>query len=108
VFGDGRQTRDFVYVGDVVDAFIAAGERAITGFCNVATGRETTILGLAQALGVRPHFAPARAGEVQRSCLAPGLAAELLGWQARTTLTDGLAPTLAGMAGTLRRAELSA
>ena len=80
VFGDGRQTRDFVYVGDVVDAFIAAGERAITGVCNVATGRETTILDLAEALGLRPHFAPARAGEVQRSCLAPALAAELLGW----------------------------
>ena len=95
VFGDGGQTRDFVYVGDVVEAFIAAGERAHLGRCNVATGRETTILDLAQALALHPRFAPERPGEVRRSCLAPQMAQELLGWHARTPLSDGLAATLA-------------
>src|SRR3712207_9333275 len=52
VFGDGLQTRDFVYVGDVVDAFIAAGGSDAEGFCNVSTGRETTVLELAETLGL--------------------------------------------------------
>ena len=108
VFGDGGQTRDFVYVGDVVDAFCAAGESLSAGFCNVATGRETTIAALAQTLGLQPLSAPARPGEVRRSCLAPGLAAELLGWHARTTLADGLAATLAGTARAAEFGELSA
>jgi UDP-glucose 4-epimerase len=94
VFGDGGQTRDFVYVADVVEALIAAGERRVDGCCNVATGRETTVLALARALGLRTTFAPARPGEVRRSCLAPGAAAEMLGWSARTALPEGLALTL--------------
>jgi UDP-glucose 4-epimerase len=94
VYGDGRQTRDFVYVGDVVEAFIAAGEHRACGFCNVGTGRETSVLDLAQALELRTRSAPARLGEVRRSCLAPGLAAELLGWEPRTSLHAGLAATL--------------
>ncbi|MDA0168489.1 GDP-mannose 4,6-dehydratase [Solirubrobacter taibaiensis] len=108
VFGDGGQTRDFVYVGDVVDAFCAAGESLCAGFCNVATGRETTIAALAQTLGLNTVAAPERPGEVRRSCLAPGLAAELLGWHARTTLADGLAATLAGTARAAEVGELSA
>ena len=82
VFGDGGQTRDFVYVGDVVEAFAAAGESRVGGFANVATGTETTVLDLARALGLASVSAPERPGEVRRSCLAPGLAAELLGWHA--------------------------
>ena len=80
VFGDGGQTRDFVYVGDVVDAFCAAGESRCAGFCNVATGRETTIAALAQALGLRPRVgagaararsgAPASHPDWRRSCWA--------------------------------------
>jgi UDP-glucose 4-epimerase len=95
VFGDGRQTRDFVYAPDVAEAFTAAGDLAGDGLCNVATGTETTILELAAVLGLAPAFAPARPGEVRRSCLDPTRAAALLRWRARTPLADGLTSTVA-------------
>jgi UDP-glucose 4-epimerase len=98
VYGDGQQTRDFVYVGDVVEAFIAAGEHRGAGFCNIGTGRVTSVLDLAQALELRVRFEPARSGEVRHSCLAPARAAELLGWEARTSLHTGLAATFAAAA----------
>ena len=105
VFGDGDQTRDFVYVDDVVEALLAAGRHRVIGTCNIATGREATVHDLAQALGVRPRFAPARAGEVRRSCLDPRLAAELLGWEPRTSLHAGLVATLTSMSGGMARAR---
>jgi UDP-glucose 4-epimerase len=95
VFGDGLQTRDFVYVGDVVDAFMAAGDSDAHGYCNVGTGEETTVLQLAEALGLEPRFEPERAGEVRRSCLDAGAAGTVLGWRARTPLKRGLDQTLA-------------
>ena len=95
VFGDGCQSRDFIYVGDVVEAFLAAGDSDAAGCCNVATGRETTVLEIAEALGLKTEFAPERPGEVRRSCLDPAAAAELLGWRASTGLSDGLERTLA-------------
>jgi UDP-glucose 4-epimerase len=95
VFGDGLQTRDFVYVADVAEAFLAAGDADADGLCNVATGTETTILGLTAALGLTPAFAPAREGEVRRSCLDATRAAALLGWRARTPLAEGLTSTVA-------------
>jgi UDP-glucose 4-epimerase len=95
VFGDGLQTRDFVYVGDVVDAFMAAGDSDAHGYCNVGTGEETTVLQLAETLGLEPRFEPERAGEVRRSCLDAGAAGTVLGWRARTSLQDGLEQTLA-------------
>jgi UDP-glucose 4-epimerase len=95
VFGDGRQTRDFIYVGDVVEAFLAAGDSDAVGCCNVATGRETTVLEIAAALGLRTELAPERPGEVRRSCLDPAVAAEILGWRASIALADGLERTLA-------------
>jgi UDP-glucose 4-epimerase len=94
VYGDGLQTRDFVYVGDVVDAFVAGGRGDAVGHCNIATGRETTVLGLAEALGLETVLETERPGEVRRSCLDPGRARELIGWEARTSLEDGLARTL--------------
>ena len=73
VFGDGGQTRDFVYVGDVVDAFCAAGEQSSTGFCNVADGARDDDPGRSRRRsGCSRGSAPARLGEVRRSCLAPG------------------------------------
>jgi UDP-glucose 4-epimerase len=93
VYGDGLQTRDFVYVGDVVEAFIAAGGQTASGLCNVATGRETTVLELAAALDLSPRFEPERPGEVRRSCLDPARAAQVLGWRARTSLREGIALT---------------
>jgi UDP-glucose 4-epimerase len=94
VFGDGRQTRDFVYVGDAAAAFLAAGESEATGAVNVGTGRETTVLELAHALGLRPEHAPERPGEILRSCLDPTAAASTLGWRARVELPEGLERTM--------------
>jgi UDP-glucose 4-epimerase len=95
VFGDGLQTRDYVYVGDVVRAFLS-GEGAPAGtLVNIGCGREVSVLDLIEGLGYPddPVFEPAREGELQRSCLAPDRAAELLGWRPETGLTEGLSIT---------------
>jgi len=97
VFGDGRQTRDQVYVGDVVDAFLTAADSDAGGALNVGTGRETTVLELAEALGLDVRHEPERPGEIYRSCLDPSLAAERLGWRARVPLEEGLRRTLAAV-----------
>jgi UDP-glucose 4-epimerase len=97
IFGDGRQTRDYVYVADVVAATVAAAGRS--GVFNVGTGVETSVLELAEGCGrvagveVETAFAPPRPGELQRSVLDPGLAERELGFHASTGLEDGLAPT---------------
>jgi UDP-glucose 4-epimerase len=97
VCGDGRQTRDFVEVADVVRALQLAGDAQAGGPINIGTGRETSILELAarvQALvtgaaGPAALVAP-RAGEVRRSCLAAGRARRELGWRPRVALEAGL------------------
>jgi UDP-glucose 4-epimerase len=91
IYGDGMQTRDFVFVADVVRAFVAAGRCRAEGVVNVASGRETRIRDLAAAVGVTTDFAPARQGEVYRSSLRPDRARELLGWRAMTDIRDGIA-----------------
>ena len=98
VFGDGSQTRDYVYVGDVARATLAAAERQ-GGVFNVGTARETSVLELADACaaaaGVETgrEFAPPRLGELQRSMLDVTLAGADLGWRPETGLDDGLART---------------
>jgi len=98
IYGDGRQTRDYVYVGDVARAFLLALERS-GGVYNVGTGVETSVLDLHDAIraasGVdrEPAFAPARLGELQRSVLDPSLAASELGWKPERSLAEGLAAT---------------
>lgn len=101
VFGDGAQTRDYIYVGDVVAAALAAAGSEATGPINVGTGIETDVLKLARLLGelggsesFEPELAPARPGEVQRSAIDPGRAERELGWRARTSLAEGLRLTL--------------
>jgi UDP-glucose 4-epimerase len=101
VFGDGRQTRDYLYVGDVVAAALAAAESKASGAVNLGTGRETTVLELIEALsriagaeGFEPEFLPARTGEVQRIALDAGRAGRELGWRPQTSLDDGLRLTL--------------
>ena len=102
IFGDGSQTRDYVYVGDVVDATLAAHGRA-GGVFNVGTGRETSVVELAdecrRASGVDldPVFAPARLGELRRSVLDPTLAERELGFRAAVDLDAGLAETWASV-----------
>jgi UDP-glucose 4-epimerase len=98
IFGDGLQTRDFVYVGDVVDALLAAAGHD-GGVFNVGTGRETTVLDLHRACAAvagaeaEPRFEPARLGDARRSVLDVSRAASELGWSARTSLEDGLRHT---------------
>ncbi len=102
IFGDGGQTRDFVYVGDVVDALLAAVGRD-GGVFNVGTGRETSVLELhracAEAAGsvAEPRFEPPRLGDVLRSVLDVSRAERELGWRAATPLADGLQATHAWM-----------
>ena len=91
VFGEGRQTRDFVYVDDVVDANLAATERGRAGHAyNIGRGEETSVLELATMVGVPVEHRPPRAGEVLRSCLDPSLAGRDLGWKAAVGLAEGI------------------
>jgi len=101
VFGDGTQTRDFVYVDDVVDAFARAATRGDGLIVNIGTGTETSVNTLydtmAGGAGVAepPTYAPARQGELARSALDPSRAAIHLGWKAWTTLGAGTAAVVA-------------
>jgi UDP-glucose 4-epimerase len=101
IFGDGSQTRDFVYVGDVADAFASAvAAPGCDTRMNVGTGAETSVLELYHALAAlagvasEPVFAPARLGELQRSALDAGLARRTLQWVPASELEVGLARTL--------------
>jgi len=100
IFGTGDQTRDFVYVDDVVDAFARAATRGTGLLMNIGTGVETSVNRLyrtmADAAGAAtpPLYAPARAGELARSSLSPGRAAIHLGWEPWTTLEAGSAEVL--------------
>lgn len=99
VFGDGQQTRDFVWVGDVVDAFLKAVDGP-AGVYNVGTGRETSILDLYRHMerlseARSPlHHEPAIPGEVRRNALSSKEAGLHLGWSARRDLREGLEETI--------------
>jgi UDP-glucose 4-epimerase len=104
VFGDGRQTRDWVDVSDVVRANLLGAAAELTGVVNIGTGSETSVLELLEALAgvsdrplAQPEFAPERPGEVRRSCLDVGRAQRELGWRAEMELRDGLRRILAGL-----------
>ena len=111
VFGDGNQTRDYVYVKDVARANALAATRELPAAgrldaraFNIGTAVETTVIELAEQLQasagrrVGVNHAPARPGEQQRSAVKIDRARELLGWEPRTTLADGLAETYAWFA----------
>ncbi len=103
VFGDGRQTRDWVYVSDVVEANLLAAGCDVTGPVNIGCGQETCVLDLVEALNVVSEvgplegivFAPAREGEVRRSCIDSSRAAIELGWMPQVELREGLTRLLA-------------
>jgi UDP-glucose 4-epimerase len=105
IYGDGTQTRDYDYVGDVVAANLAAVATDTEGPYNVGTGVETSVLELVDALRevggageeFQPEFAPERTGEVQRIAIDPGRAREELGWEPAVQLREGLERTLASM-----------
>jgi UDP-glucose 4-epimerase len=100
IFGDGEQTRDYVFVGDVVRANLAALEATVSGAFNIGTGLETSVnqlyAELAACAGVSrpPEYAPARPGEQRRSVISAARAARELGWRPAVALRDGLAQTL--------------
>jgi UDP-glucose 4-epimerase len=101
VFGSGHQTRDYIYVGDVVSAALAAAAGDASGPINIGTGREASVLDLLEKLselqgssGLEPEFAPPRMGEVERISIDPARAAAELGWSAETGLDEGLRLTL--------------
>ncbi|HKU60031.1 MAG TPA: NAD-dependent epimerase/dehydratase family protein [Gemmatimonadales bacterium] len=107
VFGDGRQTRDYVFVKDVARASVLASTAALpagsdldTPAINIATGTQRSVLDLAQSIGqvmgVTPEleFAPPRPGELFRSSLAIGKAKSVLGWTPEVRFEDGLKPLI--------------
>ena len=94
VFGDGKQTRDYVYVGDVVSANLAASGSQITGGVNIGTGVETDVLEIARVLEVEYDHAPPRLGELERSHIDVSRARDELGWSAQMDLEEGMRRTL--------------
>ena len=100
IFGDGLQVRDFVFVGDVVEALLAAAGHE-GGVFNVGSGVETSVLTLyaawapAARVAADPVFEPARLGDLRRSALDVSRAAAGLGFRAGTSLADGIARTWA-------------
>jgi UDP-glucose 4-epimerase len=104
IFGDGRQTRDYTYVADVVAANLAAASHPeARGVYNVGTGRESSVLEVLAALrraagigedAMQPEFAPARLGELERSALDVSRARAELGFMAEADLDDGMRRTL--------------
>lgn len=99
IFGDGASTRDYLYVQDAVDAFLKALDRELPRPVNVSTGKETSVLELWEILSrihageINKRHLPARSGEINRSCLDHSLAQQILGWEPKTALVDGLRET---------------
>jgi UDP-glucose 4-epimerase len=105
IFGDGNQTRDYVFIDDVVHAFALAADRGSGRLVNIGTGLETSVNGLYRLLAEicgftgEPGHGPLPAGELRRSALDHSLAAEVLGWRPWTHLEDGLGETVAYLKG---------
>jgi UDP-glucose 4-epimerase len=99
--GDGKQTRDYVFVGDVVRANVAALDANYTGAMNIGTGKETDVVTVCKLLRegvgspVEAIHGPAKLGEQRRSCLETALARKVLGWRPEVGLKEGLAQTIA-------------
>jgi len=99
--GDGRQTRDYVYVADVVRANRGALATSYVGAINIGTGKETDVVTIFQGLraglatGIDAVYGPAKPGEQRRSCLDISLARKVLGWFPEVDLQSGLERTIA-------------
>ncbi|WP_155374581.1 NAD-dependent epimerase/dehydratase family protein [Catellatospora vulcania] len=99
IFGDGLQTRDFVYVADVVEALVKAGRVEMPGVWNIGTGIESSLLDLLSAFSVlagravKPVFRPARRGEARRSCLAIEAARRDLAYRPVADVSEGVRKT---------------
>jgi len=105
IFGDGNQTRDFVFIDDVAHAFVQAMDRGSGKLVNIGTGLETSVAGLykllAQIIGFteEPGHAPLPPGELRRIALDISVASRALAWKPWTHLEDGLAETVAYLKG---------
>jgi UDP-glucose 4-epimerase len=101
IYGDGTQTRDFVYVDDVVSGFLAAREKGSGELINIGSGQELSVnelyAHLAELTSSRfePVYAAARPGELNRIVVDPSKAADVLGWRPQTPLEEGLKQTVA-------------
>jgi UDP-glucose 4-epimerase len=99
--GDGKQTRDYVYVGDVVNASVAALTSSYVGEINIGTGVETDVVTLYELLRqgagstLEARHGPAKIGEQRRSCLTARHAADIFGWRPQVSLREGLERTIA-------------
>jgi UDP-glucose 4-epimerase len=99
--GDGKQTRDYVFVGDVVGANLAALDSDHVGAVNIGTGKETDVVTLCSLLregvgsAVTPIHGPPKPGEQRRSCLEASLAQQVWGWRPKVDLKEGLEETIA-------------
>lgn len=100
IHGDGKNTRDYIYVGDVVEANIISTEKEIVGAYNIGTGLETDVNELSkkiiEATGskTKPTHGPAKPGEQRRSCLEINLAKKELGWEPKVELGEGIEKTV--------------
>lgn len=98
--GDGKQTRDYVYVGDLVEASVQAVQASYIGTCNIGTSKETDVLEIVRELkdilktSVEAIHGPAKPGEQRRSCLDVSRAKEVLQWSPKTALREGLQKTI--------------
>jgi UDP-glucose 4-epimerase len=105
IFGDGNQTRDYVFIDDVVHAFALGMDRGSGRLLNIGTGVETSVNGLYRMLadilgiGVMPEHGPLPPGELRRISLDHTLAGQALGWRPWTHLEDGLGETVAYLKG---------
>ncbi|MEY2431592.1 MAG: UDP-glucose 4-epimerase [Acidimicrobiaceae bacterium] len=106
IFGTGEQTRDYIYVGDVVSGLIEAGDSDVSGAVNLGTEEETSVLRIVELLtqysangSFEPKFAESRLGEIDRSCLAVTHARDVLGWASKVRIEEGLRLTYESAAG---------
>ncbi len=100
LYGDGLQTRDFIYVNDVVNAFVASLKDDVVGVFNIGSGIESSLLDIVSAIEsayskkIKIEFKEAKLGEERRSCLNSALAKKDLNWQSKVSLQEGIKKTL--------------